>query len=412
MKAKINNIIHYSDKNIPIYLIFLFFLTFLFRLLIAFKVGNTFFWYDEKNYQELAVRILTGKGYNSTLWAPLEPYFLALIYFFSGVHVAIARVIQTLLAGTIAVFIFYVAKSFFSTRCALLASCIFCVYPLWIFVPAMLYPTTIFTFLLIIALLFLTKYQFQERRPIYLAISGSLLGLSALAIPTIGFFLPFIFIWLLITVKQTFIQSVKHSMILYIFFIAIISIWTIHNYGEYHELILITTEGGHSFWEGNNPNADPFRKHICQESEKLKEKLKGLNYPQQSKVYMDEALAFIKNSPDKFIELTAEKFLNFWRIYPRTYSKNKFSISKLSKWANVMTAGPLLFFFVLGLFFSLRHWGKFILLYGLIFTFSIVYSFFTTTLRYRLPIEPIIMAFAAYGFITTYNLIAKWNYTS
>ena len=59
--------------------------------------------------------------------------------------------------------------------------------------------------------------------------------------------------------------------------------------------------------------------------------------------------------------------------------------------------GLLLPMSFLGMVLSFRMWRKLFLLYGIIFGFAFGYALFIPSIRYRMPIEPLLCLFAAYS---------------
>ena len=106
--------------------------------------------------------------------------------------------------------------------------------------------------------------------------------------------------------------------------------------------------------------------------------------------YRRRALSFIRNNPLSSVKLMAMRFSHFWRLYPITNNVFQKSVA-------FATSGPVILFGLAGMILSISLWKKTLLLIGLIFTFNAVHTVFLCTLRYRIPIEPFFMIFAAFA---------------
>jgi hypothetical protein len=100
--------------------------------------------------------------------------------------------------------------------------------------------------------------------------------------------------------------------------------WTIRNYQVHGRLLLIKSSFGKEFWMGNNPNATGTGYALggaeeitnvyppkCFEFRGKVSEIKLMNAMQQ------EATAWIKTNPRKFLSLTAHKIIWFWTLPPK-----------------------------------------------------------------------------------------------
>lgn len=114
----------------------------------------------------------------------------------------------------------------------------------------------------------------------------------------------------------------------------------------------------------------------------------------------DEALEGIRKAPGTFAELTIARMAQFWLgpvILPG--GMRAMVSSDVSGWVEDLYRLPifaLMLVGVIGLTQSHRA-GK--LLLGTIIAFPLIYYITHTTPRYRLPVEPVILVFAGYGFL-------------
>lgn len=143
--------------------------------------------------------------------------------------------------------------------------------------------------------------------------------------------------------------------------------------------------------------------------EKMGEKSIGIGDGSQKKVsggIFGKILYILTDNPIGFIEHYTHEFIHFWQLFPdRVMSQNQFTNWKTTA-ISLFTFGPILVFFVVGIFFSVKDWRNAALLVITVMSFALGYSFFQTRIRYRIPIEPFMIILASYGF---YSILIKLN---
>jgi len=371
-------------------------------------------WYDEKNYQSIATNLANGNGYESsfnpystTSWAPAFPILMSFLYWIFGPHVLVVRFVQLILSSLICYFIYLIGKEVYNENVGLLAGLIMAVHPLFIYTSGALYPLIMFTLLILIICFILIKIissEKQEKITIKLMLIGFLIGLAMLTKPVIIFLFPVIPLGFWIGVRQTILKTIKYSMI--VFFVTLLTIlpWTLRNYFKYQRIYLITEEGGNSFYTANVPWYKLDRTKESELPPEIEKELAGLSDLEINEYYKREAINFISKSPIKFSLFYLKKAGNFWRFYPRTISQNR-DTSKKNIIVSMIFYGFVLPLSFLGMIVSLKHWRKFIIIFGAIFSFNFGYAVFMTSIRYRMPVEPYILIFTAIGLVTIYHII-------
>ena len=85
----------------------------------------------------------------------------------------------------------------------------------------------------------------------------------------------------------------------------------------------------------------------------------------------------------------------------RVVNDTVFSANDLVNIVNLLSTGPVFVFALIGsaaMWFRKERNRENILLWGIIFSFAIVYSLFAGRTRYRIPIEPYLMVFCALAY--------------
>jgi 4-amino-4-deoxy-L-arabinose transferase-like glycosyltransferase len=141
-------------------------------------------------------------------------------------------------------------------------------------------------------------------------------------------------------------------------------------------------------------------------------------------------LALILKHPGEFVINFAWEFYHFWELSPHRLKMNndaqreeyhaeasqvvrKTVVGK--SWTSLismLSVGPMFFFALIGCGTMAlqaeqrRAWSLFSMT---IFSLAIGYSFFISKMRYRIPIEPYIVIFSAYGLMQVWTLFTRWK---
>jgi len=372
---------------------------------------------DPKQYDTLAVNLLSGKGYTIEYYnfgrptsyrAPLYPLFLASIYSIFGHNYLAVRVIQSIFGAILCILVYFIARSVFNNMVGLIAAISLAVYKPFISYsfyggPGFLYAENLFTPLLAVLILFLVS-RFLVK-PISLTnqiIAGVLIGLASLTRPVIAL-LPF-FLILLLLIQRTF--SPKKILFimapLFLSFGIVMLPWIALNYIVHKEFVPFTTEGGPALLAGNNIYASG--DGLCDLGilfdQKQKTMINSLSEVKQDKFYRSEALNFLFTHWKVVPKLFLKKLLVFWDLYDTGYDENGAMYRKYNIWYSIV--------FMFGLYGIIKilkplPTPKVLLLLSIFVYFSILSMVFLGEPRFRNPVEPILIIFASYGIFSIYE---------
>jgi 4-amino-4-deoxy-L-arabinose transferase-like glycosyltransferase len=387
---------------------------FLLRFGLSFTQSSELKWYDEKNYHSIAVSIANGEGFESTYnpistprWAPLQGYILAGIYSISGNSLFWARLVQIIFSTILCFMIFWLGRQIFNRFTGLLSSLIFASHPVFIYISNLIYPESNFTFfmvLLAVLLVHLMRKESGRNKIIILLIAiGLVWGQAMLSRPVAIFLTPMFLLVFLFSSRFGFVKSVLYFLMVLISTGITLSPWIYYTSQKYDKLYFITTEGALSFYAANNPDFTLEMRSSENLPEDLEQKLFEENKSGSSLIA--DGFGFIFKNPVDFIKSYASKFVNFWRVYPNTKSKNEDTSSRNIIVSSFFYSSLFVLFFI-GLLWSLPQWRKNLIIYCFIFLFAIGYSFFITTVRYRLPVEPFILLISSYA---VYKITEKFK---
>lgn len=370
-----------------------------------------FLYIDSEYYHTWAASIAGGDlagGPQAFTMAPFYAYFLALIYAAAGVHVLPALVVQVLVGSLSCVLVHRVACLYFDQRTALIAGVVAAVYPVFIFYDAVLLKENLMVFFL---LLFVLAYA--DGRPAALFAAGLFLGVNALMRPTIFLALPVLAVYEYVRARPQFITK---SILLAAGILVTVFPVALRNRVVGGEWVITVASGGMNFWTGNNPSAhgayvgapfitseEPVYEREDFRAEASRRAGRQLTIKESSDFWYREGWTFITEHPGASLRLLYRKFLAFWHTIELPSDINFYMARD---YAPILSAIPLTFgiiapLAVLGIVLYRGRSPVHVLLLCLAGTNLLASLIFFNSSRYRLPVVPIFIIYAAF-FVTYY----------
>ena len=364
---------------------------------------------DAATYAEQAASLAEGnwlgRGQGPFWQPPLYPYFLGVIKLaFSESFYYVSRFAQALIGSLTCALLYLVGRRLFGLGVGFIGGLIAAVYGPLIYFDARLLPAGLATFFTLVSLLLLMRAVERPARSIFV-VAGFALGLASLTAAILAALIPGVVIWLVYWLRKNAAPTVVTFLLGAVLTIAPV---TLRNYTIGGDFVPISYNGGVNFYIGNNANAEqmlalrpgweweelvalPLREGITRPSAK-------------SLFFYRQALEYMQNAPFDYMRLLAAKTAQFWRgdeiernqemYYWRKYSS--VLAGTLWKWGVAFPFGLVSPFALLGLIVYIRRQGFALpVLFVLGYSFAVI-SFFVAA-RYRLPIVPLLILFAAYG---------------
>lgn len=400
-------------------------------------------------YGIIARNILQGNGYTIPdsevpviFRPPVYPLFLALIFhIFGSFHLPVI-IFQVLLNSLTAVIIYELFGRIFNQKTSFVTALLWASYPLANYYIIRELPTTIFIFLFMLSLYVFTNYQkkFDNKNSFYLGILIGTLILTKLFIKGFLLLLPIYIItkpiWIsflksknlnrynknntkLISEKIFFkinrnvrpsMLEIRHVVLNFLFFflgtIIILSPWLIRNYHVTNRLPILGSGGGYTLWFGNNMDFDGLdvdqlssenQKKIYNQISQIIGNGSAIDFENDEKLYYEAYKNFYR-FPKMTLILMFKKFFRLWFT---AYSPSMLKY----QWLLFVMQASILFPALIGIILSIkRRLNVFPFIFTILY-FQLVYTLFTATIRYCVPIMPIILAFAVYGTFEVINYI-------
>ncbi|HOL21975.1 MAG TPA: glycosyltransferase family 39 protein [bacterium] len=327
--------------------------------------------HDQKTFILWAQQILKHPWYvngEPFYMAPLYAYFLAFSHLITGGNLLLIAMIQLTIDVLLCFLIYYTGKILYNEWAGIIAAGLSIFYRTSIVYAATVLSDSLIYFLYILFIM-LVYYSLQKPNFIRWVITGILLGLSALAKPTIAIFLPFFLVglyvypekkFLPVDIKEKFQPLVIFFIVLIISGMVILPI-TVRNYYVSGKFIPICTNGPVNWRIGNSTDSI------------------GLFHYPEGKLLSPSSLAFWK--------LFFRKMGFFFTSYEWPQNLN---VHLMEKVIPVLKIAFVKFGFIIpagltGLFVLFRNWKKnFIFITFTISNVLWVVLFFITD-RYRLP---------------------------
>jgi 4-amino-4-deoxy-L-arabinose transferase-like glycosyltransferase len=363
---------------------------------------------DGDEYDTYAWNVAQGNGYRGmspdvadqnhlTAYRPPGPSLLmAGVYRVVGHRYDAVRLVHCLFGTATILLVFRIGQRLFSASVGLIAAMMFAVFP-----PAVLIcteiasePLGVFLFLLFID----TALAFAERpTSLRAAAAGLIFGAALLTRANLVLTLPLVVVWAIWQFRWS--ANLLRAGLIPALAIASLIPWTARNYQVFGELIPFSTMGGSVLLQGNNSVvvSDPrlygynvWDTAIPEYREALQTAGDEVERDRRAKQF---AVQWLKDNPDKWEFLLWHKFTRSWTPFiPNTPTA-------AHRWLYLLSWGPILLLFILALgptlVMGLRHRHPVLLLHLTVLQYVANSLIFFATIRYRAPIDPICIIFAA-----------------
>ncbi len=386
------------------------------RLTAAFLLGDEIRGlsgaHDEISYSMLGQRFASGYGMTfPQKWYPWidanapQSYYsftfsflLATIYKIFGYHPLAARLVMAFVSVGVVFMVFKVACYFFDNRTALLSSAIAAIYAYFIFYGVSLVTETPFILAILTAIYLGTMLVQNSGRIVLWIVFGIALAFSVLLRMAVIFFVPVLFMWMLVQMhdhRQRFYVLIPIVIIL-----LAITPFTIRNYLLWGKFMLLESQFGHVFWNGNHPghmgNFHPYKVFPIPPNI-LASKNDAIITNELLKMGIQNVLA----NPKNFVLLTLTRLREFFKFWPTADS------SFLANILRVISFGIIFPLSILGIILSLKRWHALTPIFLFMLIHTAVYATSWTMIRYRIPLDVFLIMFASVSILFVFDNIRR-----
>ena len=366
---------------------------------------------DANGYDTWAQRLAAGDWIGTDVFyqAPLYPYFLGVVYAIFGRDLLIVRVIQAAIGSASCVLLGLAAARLFSKRVGLAAGLTLALWAPAIFFDSLLQKSVLDMFFMCLSLWLISGIREQGSGirtwvPIVLGCSMAALSLTR----ENGL--------LLVAVVALWLWSSDRRRILYfatglaIVFAPVVA----RNYSVDGGFYLTTSQFGSNFYIGNNPNADGTYASIrfgrgAPEFERLDAKEvaeesvgRTLSPSEVSSFWTGRALGYITSQPLSWLKLTGRKILLLFNRNEMLDTEAQESYAEFSVVLRVLGwvthFGLLVPLALIGVIATWPDRRRLLIVHALALAYAASVVMFFVFARYRYPLVPFLIVFAAAPF--------------
>jgi 4-amino-4-deoxy-L-arabinose transferase-like glycosyltransferase len=361
---------------------------------------------DEIGYVNLAIHVAEGLGFTDHLGHPTSrrvpglPLLVAIPVSLMGSNVIAIRIFMCLIGSLLVPACYLLAHSVTdSHKIGLIAAAIAAVFPTWV-IPSGSVLTDVPAAVLVTLMAWALIEGYRRHSLLWIIVAGIVWGTATLVRPVALVYAPAILLWLLI-VMPSWKSRVLATMAVLVSFVFILAPWTIRNMQVHGTFVLISSQEGSELYVSNNPEATGILAiDYAHFQEVLAQRYTTEQYPDEktrSKILQADAIEFIRQNPLRFAELCFVRLIQLWKVYsPRVPLSNSLVV--------IATFGLAVPFFLIQAI--RRGWqrGPEMLLVLIIICHTAVHVVYTAAVRYRIPIEPLVIVLAIQGFLWSFGL--------
>ena len=370
------------------------------RFLAVFYFAHTPY-SDELAYRSMALNLISGRGIidhmgNYAMYnVGYSLFVLTPGFLIAGNNLFLVRILNILLGGIAIILCYGIAKESGAGKIGRVLAAAF-----WAFyIPANVYAVYLAKENLMIPLMLLVLWFSVRlvRNPSYLIAAGCGISLGFLALTgNSGLVLIFVVALAVFFSKVEFGKKLSLILLIMVSMLAIASPWVIRNWSVLGSPVL-NTNFGFNLYLGNNPSATGEFVSISDTPQGgVWDELRSHSEIVASEALRNEALAWIKENPDKFLDLAWRKAGYFWMPPVHQGESEQSNVEALAR-----TIWAIQFFLLIGaatgtIFCSkLRQNNAVRMMWLAVVGYTTVHMLFYVIVRYREPIMPFLCIMAA-----------------
>ena len=359
-------------------LFFLFFFSLFVRIYASFFFNFNF--KDAILYKFLATELINNFYYNSDLSMPLYPILMSV----SKIVFNNFYVFDFILSSLFPIIIYFLTFEIFKNRIgSLISALVVAIYPMNIFYSISGLSENFYVFFLYSSFLFFYKKNYV------FGIIMIILCLYTRAV--VLYYVPILILSFIYINNESLKSSIKILIQFFILFIVMFSPWWSLNYAKYDSLVLTHPGTGLVLNLGNN-------KHNKSGGNDMGVDTNYSEYQSYDSIYdnkydkdqalISEAISYIQNNPKHFFQLSIKKFKRFWNIFP---NHKNFTSNDFYKYIVFFSFLPVLLISIIYFIKNMKNLKNLTPLILFILYTTAVHIVTISSLRYRYPVEPILI---------------------
>jgi hypothetical protein len=385
---------------------------------------------DQRSYDELARRVSDGYGFSFAVgWWPATPAgqptahwsflyvsLLAGLYRLLGAHPLIVRLVQAIAVGFFQPYLTWkIARRIFDDRVAIAGAAASAVYAYFVYYSAALMTEALY----IVAMLCMLDLACSLGEPnavrqksvttwLWLGVA---LGAMVLLRQMFVLCVPFILGWIVLeSLRPRRSHHLPGSLLrgaaLAMAVLAVCVLpWTFRNYRAFGEFVPLNTNSGFAFFWGNHP-VHGYRFKPLLEPEQygalIPDELRVLNEAALDRALLSRGVGFVQAEPFRYLSLCASRLIEYVKFWPAPESSPSSNVARLLSFG---FAAPLMVIGVVTAFrprsevdAACRSCARLLALVAIVHSAPYVLTW--TLVRYRLPVDALLMPFVGSAVVT------------
>ncbi|MEE2637803.1 MAG: tetratricopeptide repeat protein [Acidobacteriota bacterium] len=374
---------------------------------------------DAQSYHTWGVEIASGNWIGSETFyqAPLYPYFLGALYSVFGADLLAVRLTQVVIGAVSCVLLAITGRLLFTPTVGIVAGVMLALYAPAIFFDGLVQKTAIGAFLLCVLLALLSRLTTRSGPTWAWVWPGVTLGGLILTRENALVFVIVVLGWLALS-RSLGKQRLAWAGAIVVGLAIVILPVAVRNKAVGGDLVLTTAQFGPNFYIGNNPNADGTYRPLVfgrgdprferEDATQIAERALGtsLTPTQVSRYWTRQSLDYMVTQPGDWMRLTGRKIMLAINAAEVADTEDQLSYSDwsvpLRAPGDVWHFGVLAPLAVAGIWLTWSRRRQLLLFYLLPGAYAASIVMFAVMGRYRYPLVPLLILFAAAG------LVALW----
>jgi hypothetical protein len=406
--------------------------------------------HDQISYHALAQRVLDGHGFSfgenhwpatranepTAHWSYLYTLYLTASYALFGLHPLVARLIQAVVVGLLHTWLAWrIGTRIFGPSVGVVAALLSATYLYFVYYAGALITEPYYIVAILWTVDVALRLAAHQRATVNGAKAhgtawwlwvelGLAAGIAILLRQLFLLFVPFLLLWLW-WVAERATQAGRHGkanglplwsllspmrMRLFGGFALVVVViglliapWTIRNSRAFGQFVPLNTNAGYAFFWGNHPYYGTRFVGILPADgpsyfELIPRELLHLNEAELDRALLQRGLGFVADDPGRYLLLSLSRAVEYFKFWPSPDS------GLLSNVVRVASFGVALPFVLYGLWLSVGAFRQqqnapqqeaLVLLYLFIAIYTLIHLLVWTLIRYRLPVDSILLFFAA-----------------
>jgi len=368
------------------------------RLAFVFVMPRAILFPDGLQYVAVAQSLLAGHGFGlQTLRPPGYPAFIAAVWWVTGQDLIALRVVEALVGTLTVALIGAFGTRWFGRGAGRLAMAFAALHPVLAYLPSTQYSENLLVLVCVLAYGCLFDAIARPRRGLWPWIAGGVfLGVASLIRPNVAVLAPGLLLgaaWPLSRAGRGFLLP---GLACVVALSLTLAPWMIRNHREHGHWFFIATGGGRSLWLGSNDLSSGRAGSIAApDSAMLADLGRQPDDVARDRRFAELGLAWMKADPARAARRYLIHMSSLWAIYPDTATRAPF-INLAARVAQGV-ASVVIFAGALVSLARARDVPLLAPMVAAIVLFSLVNAMFFMVLRYRMPLEPLLIWMSALG---------------